>query len=241
MNCKAVQELLPLYVSRDLDEDRVQLITSHLHSCAACAGSAHEYVETRDLLQEFAAPVFNDAVYSGIRESVWREIEKEAESRPASLTQLFTSIFRPRVRWAMVSALLLAAALVAFYFIANRNEQRQIAGSPPLGSPQKIAAAVPALPENVPTTQRIHRPQPKMRALRAADRAPAVAENRNQQPSGSTEAALESNKLAEPGAVQSSEKVFRLEMQTKDPNIRIIWLTPQRIKHESPGKISKGV
>jgi hypothetical protein len=242
MNCKSVQELLPLYVSRDLGEDRAQLITAHVHACAACAASAAEYHDTRDLLQEFAPPAFSDAVYSGIRERVWREIEREAESRPAPFTQLFAGIFRPRIRWAMVSALILAVALVAFYFIANRgNDQRQIAGSQPLVSPQKPAAPAPASPENVATIQRIHRPQNRKRIVLAADRAPVMAENRNRQPLGSSEAAWDSNKLAEPGAVQSSEKVFRLEMQTKDPNIRIIWLTPPRTKNDSPGKISKGV
>src|ERR1044072_312388 len=239
MNCKSVRELLPLYVGRDLVEDRARLVAEHVHSCAGCADSAQEYDEARDLLEQFAAPAFSDAVYSGIREGVWRKIENGAASTPATFREFFAAMFRPGVRWALASALVLAVALVAFYFSANRRtDQRQIAGSPQLVSPQKPVPAAPASPENAVTTQRIHRPSTKRRIAPAADRAVVMAENRTRQPSVSAEAALDSNKVAEPGAVQSSEKVFRLEMQTKDPTIRIIWLTPQRIKHDSPGKIS---
>lgn len=239
MNCTSVQTLLPLYVSRDLDEDRAQLIAAHVQSCADCSNSAQEYNQTRDLLHEFAPPAFSDAVYSGIRENVWREIARQRDSKPAPLTQFVAGLFRPRLRWAVVSALIIAAALVTFFFISNRgNEQRPLAEVQPPSSPRTPDTVVTVSPANTGTVPRIHRPQTRKRTVPAADRAPAVAETRDRQPSGSTEAAWDSNKVAEPGAVQSSEKVFRLEMQTKDPNIRIIWLTPQRIKHDSPGKIS---
>jgi anti-sigma factor RsiW len=239
MNCKSVKELLPLYVSRDLKDDRAHLIAAHVHACSACAGSAAEYHETLQLMQEFAPPAFSDAVYSGIRANVWREIERDADSRPATLSQLVAGVFRPRIRWALVSALVLAACLIAFYFVANRgNEQHQLAGVQPVASPRKPEITASGSPENVATGQRIHRPQVRKRIAPAAGREPARAVDGNRQPSAGSEAALDSNRLAEPSAVQSSEKVFRLEMQTKDPNIRIIWLTPQRIKHDSPGKVS---
>ncbi|HEY6046386.1 MAG TPA: zf-HC2 domain-containing protein [Pyrinomonadaceae bacterium] len=242
MNCESVKALLPLYVSRDLDEERVQLVSAHVHSCAACSKSAQEYNRTRDLLHEFAPPAFSDAVYSGIRENVWREIARERESKPAPLTQFVAGLFRPRFRWAVVSTLIVAAGLITFYFIANRgNDQRQLAGVQRQTSSRTPDATPASSPANTGTVPRIHRSPTRERAVPAADRAPALAETRNRQPTGSTEAALDSHKVAEPGSVQSSEKVFRLEMQTKDPNIRIIWLTPQRIKHDSPGKISKGV
>ena len=239
MNCQSVQELLPLYVSRDLDEDRVQLIAAHVHSCAACFDSAQEYDQMRELAHEFAPPAFSDAVYSGIRERVWQEIERENESKPALLTQFVAGLFRPRFRWAVASALIVAAALVAFYLIADRaNDRRPVALVPPQALPRTYNAVATSSPADTGKVPRIHRPQTGKRTVPAPDRAPVVAETKNRQPSGETEAALNSNKVAEPGAGQSSEKVFRLEMQTKDPNIRIIWLTPQRTKHDSPGKIS---
>jgi hypothetical protein len=60
------------------------------------------------------------------------------------------------------------------------------------------------------------------------------------------EASPERNNLAEPDVVPArdpaiSEKTLRVEMQTKDPNIRIIWFTPQPTKQASPSKFSKGI
>jgi predicted anti-sigma-YlaC factor YlaD len=52
MNCKDVQELLPLYVGGDLKEKRARPVTEHVQSCADCAGSADEYRESRQLLME---------------------------------------------------------------------------------------------------------------------------------------------------------------------------------------------
>jgi hypothetical protein len=51
---------------------------------------------------------------------------------------------------------------------------------------------------------------------------------------------------AEPDALpardfSTSEKTLRVEMQTKDRNIRIIWFSPQPIKHDSPIKSSEGI
>ena len=53
------------------------------------------------------------------------------------------------------------------------------------------------------------------------------------------------NNLAEPDAASArdsatSGNVLRVEMQTNDPNIRIIWFTPQPTKQNSPNKFSKG-
>ena len=78
MNCKHVQELLPLYVGRDLEEKRARSVTAHVQSCVECAGSVDEYRETRQLLKQFAPPPVSDAVYAGIRRRVLREIEQEA-------------------------------------------------------------------------------------------------------------------------------------------------------------------
>jgi hypothetical protein len=38
-----------------------------------------------------------------------------------------------------------------------------------------------------------------------------------------------------------TEKALRVEIQTKDPNIRIIWFSAQPTKQDSPNKSSKGI
>jgi len=243
MNCKNVQELLPLYVSRDLEENRTRLITAHVQACAECNGLAGEYRETSHLLRGFAPPDFNEGVYAGIRQRVMREIEPPTR---APLTRLFGGLFQPRIGWAVASALLLVAGLFAFYFMTNRA---------PVSGPQ--AQVSPRKPEAItsssPVAPRSGEKKPPVKPIRSetagvrkrvgggADRGLSEALNRRAEPQIRSVAASDSSKSAEPIAGQSPEKVFRLEMQTRDPNVRIIWLTPQRTKRDLPNKIFRGV
>src|SRR6185369_12786606 len=109
MNCKQTEELLPLYAGRDLEEERATLVTEHLQTCAACARVANEYRESVRLTEQFAPPVFSEAVYAGIRQRVQREIEREALAQGWSHT--IASLFRSRLTWAMASMLLIVVSL----------------------------------------------------------------------------------------------------------------------------------
>lgn len=254
MNCKHVQELLPLYVARDLEEKRAQLVTAHVQSCADCAGSAGEYRETRQLLQQFAPPPFSDAVYAGIRQRVLREIGRETAP---GLSRLLESLFRPRVRWAVASALLLAVSVFAFYFIANRTNDRrdgqQVAesgrtvGGPTSSSIKASEGLPPASPvKNKGPVQGLaggtHQSQRRKGIGGAPDRSATV--NSADTRSMTAETLPNGNNLGEPDAFPASttsEKTLRVEMQTKDPNIRIIWFAPQPTKQNSPNKFSKAL
>ena len=267
MNCKQIQELLPLYAGRDLEEKRARLIATHIQSCTECAGSAAEYEETRRLLQEFAPPTFIEATYAGIREQVWREIEQKESTAP-SLPQLVAGLFRPRLSWAVASALLLVVSLFALYFIANRStERREVAEVHAPGSPQRpeATASNSSLPEprkdNAPLTRDKDRikgadtaidgsgdgkpPSQRRKHLGTVAGRQVVAVITPAQRSTVVESSPQANNPAESGASPQtpggSEKMLRVEMQTKDPNIRIIWFSPQRNKQDSPGKFSKGV
>jgi hypothetical protein len=258
MNCKLVQELLPLYVGRDLEEKRAQMVTAHVQSCAECAGSAEEYRETRQLLQQFAPPPFSEAVYAGIRQRVLRDIERGATV--PGLSRLLESVFWPRIRWAIATALLLAVSVFAFYFIANRaNDRQQVADSgrtvdkptsssikesqrPLLASPGQNPGAGTTIAGSV---DRSRQSQRRKSPGVAAERTASVALSTPGTRSMTAEAAPEGNNLGEPDAASvrdpaTSGKTLRVEMQTKDPNIRIIWFAHQPTKQDFPTKFSKG-
>lgn len=256
MNCKQVQELLPLYVSRDLEEKVARLVMAHLQSCAECAGVIGEYDETRRLLENFTPPFFSEAVYAGIRQRVLAEIGTETPARTApSLSQSVASLFRPRLTWAVVTVLLLAVSLFTFFLIANRgNNRRQVAVRPPQ-TPDTTASSSPAVPapreNNGPqfknkgleppiagTGDHTHQPQ-RRKSLRVAAEQTAVVLNTLNQRSITAETSPGPSKLAESNAGPvrqpvAAEKTLRLEMQTKDPNIRIIWFSHQPTKTELP-------
>ncbi len=260
MNCKHVQELMPLYVGRDLEEKRAQLVTAHVESCAECARSAEEYREAQQLLRLFEPPPFSEAVYAGIRQRVLREIGRE--STAPTLPQLVASLFRPRIRWAVATALLVAVSVFAFYFVANRKNDRQqladrsrtvdqntreqqgpeMAGSPSPSSdrpPQVVTgrhagADTTSAGSANPTNQSRRRKS----SVATVESARSVAVNMPDIRSMTAKASQESNNLTGPDAVPAlapaaSEKTLRVEMQTKDPNIRIIWISHQRPEQDS--------
>ena len=246
MNCKQVEELLPLYAGRDLEEKRATLVTEHLQTCAACAYVADEYRESVQLTEQFAAPVFSEAVYAGMRQHVLREIEAEAMATPWS--QSFTSLFRPRLTWAIASVLLIVVSMFAIYFIVNRrNDERQLADERPVkvepGTKDRNER------ESLPPSEKRDEKKPRLAGVPQAQRKrfrDALAERMStiDAKSPDTLSTANNNNLPEPTLFPprdstALDKTMRVEIQTKDPKIRIIWFVQQEDKPVIPS--SKGI
>lgn len=241
MNCKQAEQLLALYAGRDLDEKRAALVAEHLQACAPCDEIANEYREISQMTQQFAAPVFSDDGYARVRRNVLSEIETQASA--ASLSDLFFGWLRPRTTWAMASALVLVFAAAALYFIANRRGSNEVITSgrnavtqaTPEQTPDKLTtSAGKRLPENRETPR-----APKQRFVRPR-RTAVLTANVQPPPSGNVPPSVPES--IEPGPASatdaSQEGSLRVEMQTRDPNIRIIWFTESNTKPASPN--SKG-
>jgi hypothetical protein len=239
MNCKNVQELLPLYVGADLEERHEKLVTAHVQSCAECATSADEYRKTLRLMEQYAPPFFGEAVYSGIRQRVLSEIQRE--STAPALPQLVASFFRPRIAWAFATALLLAASVLAYYFIGNytqeqRNEQ-QMVGNPGAQNDRSTIALAPNVVYTPVAPPALNPP-----------RSPLNLTVKNRHPKTKRSAAVT---LAPQSPVQpepflsstsaTSQRTLRVEMQTKDQNIRIIWFFTPNTNEGFPKESSKGI
>ena len=260
MNCKQVEELMPLHVGRDLDEKHATLITEHLQRCVGCARVADEYRESLQLTEQFAPPVFNESVYAGIRQRVLREIETEAF--PPAWSQTIAGLFRPRLTWAIASVLLIVVSLFAFYFIVNSGNDKQLAGKPPTevqpgteesnsgpdaetrrrgdaetgvnfppavnpsGKEQKLAGVTH------PPRKRSRNTLANAVAAKSPD-AMSTTNNISPQPGNRPEPTL-----FPPRDSAALVKTLRMEIQTKDPKIRIIWFVPQETRPVIP--TSKG-
>lgn len=249
MNCKHVLELLPLYVGGDLEKKRAKLITAHVQDCAECAGSADEYRGTRQLMEQYAPPPFSEAVYSGIRQRVLREIERE--STMPTVSQLVASWFRPRITWAVATALLLAVSVLAFYFIADRkNDGQQLAdGLGKVDGTQKTERPNveskndylgrplrPDLNGTVGAPPALARRSPKSRLSLIAQK----VRHSNTAGASPTDSSVHPTDLFL-STPTTSEKTLRMEIQTKNPNIRIIWFATEKTKRDSPSEPSKGI
>ena len=253
MNCKQIEKLLPLYVSRDLDARSERLVIAHVESCATCSATAAEYQQTSELLEEFTAPAFSEEVYAGIRQNVWRQIE--SESTTVSVSELIAGWFRPRVIWAAASALLVAVLVFGILLMGNRSRTQQtvVINAPEMNRNQssKQIVAIPPHEKSTPSplAQREGVKGPRQVYIghserrgdrkRAPDRlntlvanAPDALPNTNGSPR------LGTSLDPDPSPARDSVKSLRMEIQTKDPNIRIIWFAQRDTKpvsHNSKG------
>ncbi len=225
MNCKHVEPLLSLYVGRDLEEDQSQLVAAHLQSCTHCSRAADEYAWASQLLHGYEPPRFSDEVYTGIREGVLNEIERESHAPvwPSVFSQLFSALVQPRMRW-ITAALLLAISVTALYL--SRRPSRQLPNDPQIlvltGDPNQAGDAgsesrsepggsSPVLNKEKVRIAITHRRTTRKREANAG----VVATNSSRTKVG-------------PQPPSSAPAPMRVEIQTSDRNIRIIWLSGQR-------------
>lgn len=257
MNCKQAEELLPLYAGCDLEEKRTTLVTEHVQTCAACARVADEYRESVQLTEQFAPPVFSEAVYAGIRQRVLREIETEA--RAPVWSQTIANFLRPRLTWAIAGVLLIGVSLFAIYFIMNRqNDGPQLADKPPSkvqprakeesnlgsqgGNRADLSPSVNTGWKKQPLAVVLQPPRKRSRDT-LADRINKVDEKSSDAMSTAKNVSPQPSSLPEPMVFPHHDsaalgKTLRVEIQTKDPKIRIIWFVQQEIKPVIPS--SKG-
>jgi hypothetical protein len=147
----------------------------------------------------------------------------------------------------VATALLLVVSVLAFYFLADRkNDRQQLAIS--LGTVDGTGNA--EQPDVKPQNEHLGTPLKPARSVTLGSR-PALARNSRKsrlslatqrvRHSGKSEASLAASS-AEPtlSAPTTPEKTLRVEMQTKDPNIRIIWFTKET-KRDSLSEPSKGI
>jgi hypothetical protein len=256
MNCKQAEELLPLYAGCDLEEKRTTLVTEHVQTCAACARVADEYRESVQLTEQFAPPIFSEAVYAAIRQRVMREIE--AEAMAPAWSQTIANFFRPRLTWAIAGLLLIAVSLFAFYFIMNRqNDGPQLADKPPSkvqpggkedsnsgsqGNRADLSPSVKTGRKKQPMAG-VLQPQRKRSRDTLADRMKTVGAKSPDAMSTANNVSPQPSSLPEPMVFPHHDsatlvKTLRVEIQTKDPKIRIIWFVQQETKPVIPS--SKG-
>jgi hypothetical protein len=236
MNCKNVEPLLPLYVGNDLEEGLSQLVVVHLQSCTECTLAEEEYAGARDLLQRYDPPFFSDEIYAGIREQVLNQIQREVFTpvEPGIISQLFLALVQPRMRW-VTAALVLAISMIALY-LSHRPSQQ-------LPNDQPVAVRTPEFPQNRNESAAWSSPVNKWQVRRAITRRRITGKRKlntgviatnllhelkritNGDPSVNGPLLLDRVIQSQPS---SPPATLRVELQTNDRNIRIIWLVGQR-------------
>lgn len=252
MNCRRVEKLIALYEGGDLAPDATRAVAEHLRVCAGCRDLATGFEASREFLRTHEPPEFDAAFFDSVRCNVMREIKQAPE--PEGFATLLSRLFNTRsLAYAATLALLVIVALVIVNLRSrnlddvNRKEQitttvtndaRDVA-SP--NAPEEVKkVTTPASKQSRQVAANVQRrrlsTQPKMISVAKTIAPPVTSVPESVVGAHSEMAALSndmnvaSGQLASLGGNRQTEgerKVLRIELQTKDPSVRIIWLSPQ--------------
>jgi hypothetical protein len=262
MNCKGAAEFLPLYAAGDLDGARAGQVASHVAACGGCRRVVDELNESRALLAEaFETPEFGAEFYAGIRSSV---LERISRDREPSTPSFVAALFGRRLAYATTFAVaLIAIALALQHFSGGRETSQELAHKMPRAvdttkqDQRRKSEASPQLSakKNEPTpkpnyaasprgasTRRPATDHPRELTPKAVARDDAGAQIAQAVPSlangarATVESAPPATGAASTSAATATPEVSRIEIQTADPNIRIIWLAPQKSEAPDPNE-----
>jgi anti-sigma factor RsiW len=199
MKCQVIARWLPLYVDGDLPPRKNERVRRHLESCLPCRGLSEEYRRSQQWLRASAGPALPGEKLEALRQAVWRRVEREP--RPSPLRLAVERALVALRHWAGQPAV--AGAAVGLVVLGSVTMTR-VAGP---GGPHLV------VPPEAPQEE-------------VADEAPAEADD----PGILAAATPDEMEASDPAEGEPSEETsdsrMRIEIQTKDPNVRIIWLTP---------------
>ena len=230
MNCRRCEHLMPLYVEGDLTSGLAGQMSEHLDWCGKCNWLFDEYKESQSWLRSPSAPEFGDAELKALKAGILKRVA-ETSARRSLFATLMQHWSRKQV-FALSTAVVIIVGVVLLYVYQTRAKvavpMPQFADSQPNEEPKQPGE--PALDAgtakvSAPGVNKRHR-QPKRRHVKASQAEPALArrvveQNGSQAETAGVQTVDSSARFARLPAM------LRIEIQTSDPNIRIIWFAPK--------------
>ncbi len=234
MQCARAEKLIPLFAGDDLSAREADALRRHLEFCANCRRLATEFEESRDWLRRFAAPQIDEPMLEGLRDSVLREIGR-IENRTRWIQWILPGL-NLRLAFASLLASLLLGGMLSL--MINRRQspydpkynqaQTRKSGDYEATTP---SSKTPGERRNDGAIRKSDRrkfrrkpiqsgpteaPQPEERMVESD----LIAQNMDAAEPAADQSAGDDPANTDPGA---SQDMLRIEIQTADPNIRIIW------------------
>lgn len=238
MRCTTIEKLLPLYVEGDIREGEASKVQAHLSSCDMCRHVAEEFRVSQNLVHAYDAPEFDEEFYEQLRATVLTGINYVQPARP-SFFETLRPLFLKRQAVA-TACLLFLLTFGAFYGLLYRrlsnSSSYMVAIERGLGeiNPGQFAPSPGDRNAAAPTGAIIEgnaRPlsfNPRSGSRQKVRSGGQDNAQREESTSGNNDAATATAqaRTGNSGATDtaSTQAVARMEIQTSDPNIRIIWL-----------------
>ena len=259
LNCSRAQELLPLFAGNDLADDRARAVAAHLSACEPCRRLSEDLRAGLSWLKAAPDfdDRFYEQIRNFVLAQIERD--RPARGRASAVPPLFAPLFGRRFAFAASLAVLLVlgALLARRYADHTTSKSSEIThaithGPSPSATREVVRAGGGQAPEPVKETAADGPARKERRAVTASPDSmsrptPSRARRRGLPeptllPTGSVPvntsaliaAAPPSERriagLAPPAVPASGAEVSRIEMQTADPNIRIIWLAQSAVE-----------
>ena len=241
MRCTHAEKLIPLFAGDDLPAREADALRRHLESCANCRRLAAEFEESRDWMRGIAAPQFDNEVLNDVRDSVLGDIGR-IENRPRQLRWIVPG---RNLRFAFATSLALLLLGSLFGLMINRRQPPRDPRSNK-AEMEKSGANQAELPSGKTPNDRANidgrfahgnpdRRRFKRKPIKPGLNGSPQTEERMAEPDLITQnldtgaSASDPSTAANPedADMDASPGMLRIEIQTADPNIRIIWFAPK--------------
>jgi Putative zinc-finger len=240
MRCTHAEKLIPLFAGDDLPAREADALRRHMESCANCRRLAAEFEESRDWFRGFSAPQFDDAVLNDMRDSALRDIGR-IENR-AQWLQWIVPGWDLRFTASVAALLLILWATYAYRGRQSRMvpDKENIVKTNQGGDQKDSAGGKQRKDEGFQVN-----PSPVPSPYPPRKRRRGISENPGLKPAQLPDLAI-ANALIIPPSINIgpvfeppsgadtamddaifNREMTRIEFQTADPNIRIIWLAPK--------------
>lgn len=225
MNCTQIEKLIPLYVGGDLNRKRAAAARRHIESCERCSGMVRAFEESQCWLRELKTPEFKDAVFDDLHIAIHEGI---AQTQPStSLFEQLAPLCNLRSAIAGMSATVLLTVGYLFYSDHQKSAGKPDTDATPANRQISEEIAAGDTSQQIKRDKRHNKMKTPHRSRRSSS-LPVVTLNNH---FGSSGFALPSQAeiVAKENTNEDPERreIIRIEIQTADPNIRIIWLAPK--------------
>jgi hypothetical protein len=238
MDCEKFEQLIALYIEGDLPEREIAGVELHIAACQSCSQFVEDLQESQLALKAYGLLDLNEATLGNMRRSVLNSIGAQTNG-----STFWKRFFNFRYwRYAFASLIIGALALSAlFYFQRSTTKIPQIADKSPL-QPSAPASKPPAEPKIEVAQKLLNQATSHTKSYRpfinrktASDNVGIKKEMQVKLPEVEVEAeevmgrvagVLASAGIGDESQDEASdwgEKKIKVELQTKDPKIRIIW------------------
>ena len=205
LSCKHTIRMIPLYIAGDVAAPTGRELAQHLMACESCARLETEFRANNELLREACAlPEWGREFYDDLRHTVLEQV-----ARDGRITRRFFGY-----HWIYASVVVttvISSGLALLLFIRSNSEVSK--GPGPIAAVTGASGMLPG-PLRRASPPRFAPFRPRRHALPVR---PA---------SLPTETASRTDGPGPAPATASTNTISRIEIQTSNPNIKIIWLNP---------------